>query len=101
MLVSELEIVIPVSAQQTAFPNDVEAAVRSQLPAGFQPILFVVVESDLNRWRCEIGGISASSSQLLNQVDEIFNFNNRKIVRNDKFNAVVLVPTGIGAEVGG
>ena len=101
MLVSELEVELPVRLESPNTVPEIGTAVRTQLPAGFQPIRFAVVDSCQNRWRCEIGGISSQGSNSAYPLDDIFRFNRRRIVRDSNFNAVMLVPTGIGAEVGG
>jgi hypothetical protein len=101
MLVSELEVELPVRLESPNTVPEIGTAVRTLLPAGFQPIRFVIVEGSQDRWRCEIGGISSQGSSTTYPLDDIFRFNRRPVVRDNSFNAVVLVPTGIGAEVGG
>lgn len=62
------------------------------------PIRFVVTSMDENYYYCEIGILKGITRP---QSNSIFSFIPRKTERADTFNAVLLVPTGIGAEIGG
>jgi hypothetical protein len=54
-----------------------------------------------NKLQCEFSALSGVKKKLPAQTNSIFEFNCRKIQRTGSFNAVFLVPTGIGAEIGG
>lgn len=62
------------------------------------PIRFVITETDNDFYHCELGFLSSNKFQNENS---IFNFKQRSGENTDKFNVVLLVPTGIGAEIGG
>ena len=62
------------------------------------PIRFVITETDNDFYHCELGFLSSNEYQNENS---IFNFKQRSGENTDKFNVVLLVPTGIGAEIGG
>ncbi len=62
------------------------------------PIRFVITETDDDFYHCELGFLSSKEFQNENS---IFSFKQRSGENTDKFNVVLLVPTGIGAEIGG
>jgi hypothetical protein len=71
--------------------------IRESLPASDTPVRFVVTQSDSSGSRCEIGVLSGDGAG----VPSIFDFHPRRRENAGAFNAVLLVPTGIGAEIGG
>ena len=70
----------------------------AKLSEQFTPVRFVVTESNENGWHCEVGGISGEFSANL---DSIFSFRKRAFENTDKFTTALLIPTGVGAELGG
>jgi len=69
-----------------------------------RPIRFVVTESTDNGYNCEIDYIyfnDLSECSFLGNKNSIFHFHGRGREKTNKFNAVLLIPTGIGAELGG
>ena len=62
------------------------------------PVRFAVTNSDDGPYRCEIGVIAGEHSH---SVSPLFDFRHRDYESQDKFNVVFMVPTGIGAEIGG
>lgn len=65
------------------------------------PVRFVVTQSDGDWYHCELGVLVDMGGSRGAQLASIFEFVRRKAESADKFNAVLLVPTGIGAEIGG
>ena len=73
------------------------------------PIRFVVTETDEFGYNCELGvltqieGEKKLFKEIRNKIksDIIFEFRKREYCNSDNFNAVVLIPTGIGAQLGG
>jgi len=65
------------------------------------PIRFAVTRTDSKKYHCELGVLSGSESAHIRQPSCIFEFSRREVENTDKFNAVMIVPTGIGAEIGG
>ena len=65
------------------------------------PIRLVVTESDDEWYHCEIGAISGDLPHGCRRPESIFRFHPRRLATADQFNVVHLVPTGIGAEIGG
>ena len=80
----------------TGLFRGLETSVAKRLGSTGAPIRFAVTQSDDETWHCEVNvhaGGSASGS--------IFRFERRAYEDTTSFNVVMLVPTGIGAEVGG
>ena len=74
---------------------------REKLTGAVSPVRLVVTSSDSNGYRCEVttfdGG--TASSRLHN--NSVLEFRHRQVENTGTFNAVLLVPTGIGADIGG
>ena len=76
--------------------GQVRAAVERQVGAFETPIRFAVTNSKGGRWTCELGTLTSQAAGC-----GLFDFNPRTYEDTDSFNVIMLVPTGIGAMVGG
>ena len=65
------------------------------------PVRFLVSSTKPSSYECEFGAISGLSPRRDLQRDSIFEFRRRHIENTQHFNTVLLVPTGVGAEIGG
>ena len=65
------------------------------------PIRFVVTSSDDEFYHCEVGAIAGDLPAGREEPESIFRFARRRLTTSEQFNVVHLVPTGIGAEIGG
>ena len=65
------------------------------------PVRFVVTETTSTHLECELSGFMDSGPGPIRSVGSIFDFNRRSTENCDTFNVVLMVPTGIGAEIGG
>ena len=65
------------------------------------PVRFVVTEMTSTFLECELSGFLNSGSERAKSVSSIFDFSRRSTENCDKFNVALIVPTGIGAEIGG
>jgi len=116
MLLTEQEIDIPARPLLSATADKgvlsyFEEAVRGFLPANGVPIRFAVTQSDFKRYHCELGILTelgeacisgpTSSSFVGLRRTGIFEFSRREVENTNKFNVVMIVPTGIGCEIGG
>lgn len=101
MLLSEIELEVSTPTSSSDLLCELTKLVNSKLPEGFLPIRFAVVDSTQGTWRCEVGGISGCDEIEKDLSNDVFHFAHRKIERSQDFNAVFIVPTGIGAEIGG
>ena len=76
--------------------EDVGKETGSQLMPGEMPIRFAATKSLEGQWSCDIGvQIGSNTSRSIFQVGK------RTKENTGHFNVVMLVPTGIGAEIGG
>lgn len=101
MLSTEREIDLPPRQGNDSLLRWFEEAVGRSFPAGEIPVRFVVTRSDAGGYHCELGVVSCMEQSSLARPSSIFEFTRRTVENTDRFNAVMIVPTGIGAEIGG
>jgi len=77
-----------------------DETVSFQLEDNHTPVRFAITESDDSKYHCEIG-VADNEGNDSYEIPSIFKFEKRKLENTSKFNAVLLVPTGIGSEIGG
>lgn len=65
------------------------------------PLRFVVTKTDDSYYHCETGVLESSSPIAKRHDETIFRCRKRKTENSNQFNAVLVIPTGIGAEIGG
>lgn len=75
--------------------------IKSELSFNEIPIRFVVTNTTDIGYLCELGILSEFEYDKQLEKNSIFSFKKRKIENAEKFNVVLLIPTGIGAEIGG
>ena len=97
MLLTEKEIKIPIDDVNNGLLDYFRKRVLESLSSDEIPIRFVITQTDSDGYSCELGVLSAGK----NLKGSIFDVNKRKFENVDQFNAVLLVPTGIGCEIGG
>ncbi len=100
-MISEREFDIPAPSSGGDVFDQIRQCVQSRLPDGAVPIRFAVTRSDGSLSRCEVGALEASDLPGNRRCDSIFDFARRPFNREDRFTTVLLVPTGIGARIGG
>ena len=76
-------------------------ACERHLPESLVPIRFVVTASGTSGYRCEFAVVSGLAESGRSPSGSIFDFRRRLTENTTQFNVVLLVPTGIGAEIGG
>lgn len=98
MRVSERAISIDADAAAPLTPEALERAVFAALPPSEIPVRLAVTDSLRRPIRCEVGvledGARAAAAPL-------FAFRRRRYESQTAFNAAFIVPTGVGAEIGG
>ena len=94
--VKQRSIEIFVDVERPNLIDQVRVAVERQTAECETPIRFAVTKSAGDRWTCELASIPGKPSGR-----SIFDFEHRSHEDADSFNVVMLVPTGIGAVVGG
>lgn len=100
MNLHEKEILIPISNNSKDFFNYFSISATKKLSSDEMPVRFVVTKTDEKGYHCEFGILSDINIPTPPR-NTIFNFKKREFENVDQFNAVLLVPTGIGAELGG
>lgn len=100
MYLAERELDVEAAPGHLDLLNHVSQAVSDALAPDETPVRFVVSESpSTNRgYRCEIGVMAGDQTRT---DDSIFRFVRRPVENTSSFNAALVVPTGIGAEIGG
>ncbi|MBC8481096.1 MAG: DUF3326 domain-containing protein [Planctomycetes bacterium] len=101
MLLIEREINIPQFKGDGSLLAYFEHSVRDHLNDDEIPVRFVITESDDNKYHCELGVLKGVHGTYGGDLHSIFRSIHRGYENPEKFNAVLLVPTGIGAEIGG
>jgi len=101
MLLREKEILFPNTKAHAGLLEYLSERVLESLPKDEIPVRFVVTRTDDKGYHCELGMLSDSEGFTNLSRDTILKFKKRNFENTDRFNAVLLIPTGIGAEIGG
>ena len=101
MRLIERQISIPAAPDHRNMIAQIKKAVKFRLEEGAVPVRFAITNMDETHYQCEFGMLDGVDARTADGLDSIFQFQRRKIERTEKFNAVFLVPTGIGSEIGG
>lgn len=99
MRITEKFLSLPIPPGAHDFLDQVQRSQRFRIPGDAAPIRFTVTKSDGGACECEVGILEGLGSDTA--LGSLFEFRKRERARNDDFNAVFIVPTGIGAEIGG
>ena len=93
---------VPAAPEHRGMLAHISGLVDERMQAeGTIPIRLVVTESDDHEYHCELGAIGGRLPPACEPPPSIFEFVRRRLENVDRFNVVHLVPTGIGAAVGG
>ena len=79
------------------FPGQVQA----RLNAGDIPVRFAVTATGSDTYRYEVGTLTGRKESQFESLPSIFRFVKRTVENADQFNVALVIPTGIGAELGG
>ncbi len=101
MLLTEREINIPTVKDNLSLLRYFREALSKHLDSDEIPVRFAVTQSNSDGYHCELGVLKGTNKLSIPQPTSIFDFTPREIENSGKFNAVMIVPTGIGAEIGG
>ncbi len=101
MQVREKIIALPASTDGSSPIDSIRVGLEFHLKANEIPVRYAVTESKKRQYKCEIGVIVDAPPELREQAADLFEIRRRKLETADSFNAMLLVPTGIGAEIGG
>ena len=100
MLVTEKRIKIPVPSTNGLILS-IQNQVTEALDGEGVPIRFVVTESAPDGYTCEVGLISSPEESRISKIRSIFHLERRPYENGDQFNIALLIPTGVGCEMGG
>ena len=101
MLLRELELDLPVALDGRNALTQIREAARFRLPANIVPLRFAITKSGGGRVSCAISSLETSPQPSDAANISILEFAPRKHENTNRFNVVFLIPTGIGAEIGG
>ncbi len=93
------EVSIPQPGKDIFF--QLEDQTRAELFDYETPMRFVVSQSDSSTLECEVGVVDVGQCKTNRPYPNIFEFCRRRSHRSAHFATVLIVPTGVGAEVGG
>ncbi|MFL5242426.1 MAG: DUF3326 domain-containing protein [Gemmataceae bacterium] len=101
MLLSELGLTVPIAEGHPKMLQHFAELVPWRLPQEFLPLRFAITRTTDHSYECEVGGISRAEWSTRAKPESIFRFVRRTGEDTRQFTTVLLVPTGIGAEIGG
>jgi len=101
MQVREKAIALPAPTDGVSLIDHIRSGLEFHLKGNEILVRCAVTESKKQQYKCEIGVIVDAPPELREQAANLFEIRRRKMETTDRFNAVLLVPTGIGAEIGG
>ena len=106
MHLTETELHIPAAPAGVGLMAWLTRRMRERLPADQTPLRLVVTETHGQGYRCEVTTLAGEGSQPGGsrnglRGEGIAEFRRRLTENTAQFNAVLLVPTGIGAAIGG
>ena len=74
---------------------------RTHIAPDWIPIRFVVTSTDTTSYNCEFATLSAATAGAHQPAHSIFQFRQRRLTATSRFAVALVIPTGIGAELGG
>ena len=101
MKLTEKDIQIAAAPGHKDLISHIRAAMEAALGDGAVPIRFAITAMDDAKYHCEFAALDGLASSAANGLASLFEFAPRAFERCDGFNAVFVVPTGIGAAIGG
>ena len=105
MFLSEREISIPKvgsnGKKSSSLLETLGHAVQKELKRGEMLTRFVVTDSTGDDYRCELGVLDQDGQRNTQDLDSVMRFSKRRFSSSRGFNVALVVPTGVGCEVGG
>ncbi|MEE3004749.1 MAG: DUF3326 domain-containing protein, partial [Chloroflexota bacterium] len=100
-LLSEVQLQLPPSPSGVNLLEWFSHKTQAQLPGNTALVRLVVTSSDSSGYLCEVTTFNDGTVDSRVHRNSLLEFRPRKVENTETFNAVLLVPTGIGAEIGG
>lgn len=101
MQLYETEVDLTIDGSKGLRLAELDRAVQLTLEEGHTPVRFAVTRSGNDSYHCELGVTDAQPTGKSSRLDSIFRFKRRAAENTSQFNVVLLVPTGMGCELGG
>lgn len=101
MYLHETEAEFPVDSRHGSILEQVASGIGRHIPDDGMPVRIVITESKDGRYKCEAALLRNHRDLEPSPQASPLNFSKRRFENSQTFNAVLLVPTGIGAEIGG
>jgi len=101
VLLRELELDLPIVLEKGNTLKQIREAVRFRVSSNIVPLRFSISNSTEPRVQCAISALEMDSKILDKNEVSVFRFVSRRLEASHQFNVVFLIPTGIGAEIGG
>lgn len=101
MIVHHREILLPPIQPGGSALRHFAQGVGEYLPEGSVPLRFAVSKFDGAGFHCEVAAIEDLDRASTRTPESIFRFRRREVESAAAFTAVLVVPTGVGAEIGG
>ena len=101
MQLLEKAVSIPAASGNRGMIEHIEKALSFRFTDGEIPVRLAVTSVDDDKYLCEVGCLVGPDGSTAQDHDSIFRLRRRDSENAGQFNAVYVVPTGIGAEVGG
>ena len=101
MQLIEKSVTIPAAPGNRGIIEHIEKALSFRFTEGEIPIRLAITSVDDGNILCEVGCLVCPDHSIAQDHDSIFRLQRRDSETAGRFNAVYVVPTGIGAEIGG
>lgn len=97
----EQEVKIPIIKGHKSLLHYLAHFVEEEHVVDGVPVRFAITKTDDNFYHCEVGTLLSSPTVDKNSIESIFHFRKRNVENTKDFNVALLVPTGIGSDLGG
>ena len=101
MRISEIDFQLPRPPVDRSALKWLADRIQKKLPAGEELVRLVVTESNQDFYNCEATTYRAGSDAHLISSGMALEFRKRQSENTNRFNVAMLIPTGIGAAIGG
>src|SRR5579872_6760510 len=102
MHITERALDVPFAGPGAVLREHFARHVDDALAPGEVPVRFAVTSTTADGYACEIGVLSGLDESDLPRPESIFSLRRRTLGPEEgSFDVVLLVPTGVGAEIGG
>jgi hypothetical protein len=106
MYLHETEAEFPVTVMGGSILQQIADGIGRHVPSGGMPVRIVITESSGGRYKCDVALLQDESRSNHRDLasalkGSALGFSKRQTGNSQRFNAVLVVPTGVGAEIGG